>query len=171
LLRVEADLNERLAAAAKGGEASLPALDLGGPLTGFVLYSDPHPDLVQQRKREFTARVYQREMLSVIAALLRHERYQPLLDSDLEAKYFEHLKKGASNPQLASIHAQGDVPSDQRVWIGYDPIHRLPFLKDPSSTGFVPFTPALRLEIRKWAADYLQQTSGKKKSAASTVVK
>jgi hypothetical protein len=169
LLRVEADLNERLVAAAKDSGASLPELDLDSPVTSVGDRSNT--DATRRRMREFPVRVYQREMLSVMAALLRHERYQPLLDSDLEAKYFEHLKQGAGDQQLARIHSAADIPSGQEGWIGFDPIHGVPFHKDQFHTGFVPFTPDLRLEIRKWAADYLQQKSGNGKSAASTVVK
>ena len=171
LLRVEADLNQRLATATSD-PSSLPDLDLDSPVMEVVSYKDDLKDaLSPRRRREFAARIYQREMLSVIASLLRHEHYQPLLDSDLEASYFAHLKQGSGDPQLAGIHAEGDVPSDQRGWIGYDLIHKLPYLKDPFHSGFVPYTPELRLEIRKWAADYLRQTPAKKAPDASPKVK
>jgi hypothetical protein len=169
LSRVEAALNERLGAAAKDGGASLPELDLDSPVTfsGRRLNNDTE----RLRMREFPARVYQREILSVMAALLRHERYQPLLNSDLEAKYFEHLKQAAGGQQLASIHSAEDIPSSMESWIGFDPVHRMPFHKGQYDTGFVPYTPELRLEIRKWAADYLQQKFETGKTAASTAVK
>lgn len=171
LLRVEADLNQRLSAA-KTNDASLPALDLGGPVMFSGVTQENFKEQFSSRRRsEFTARVYQREMLSVMAALLRHERYQPLLDSDLEKSYFGHLKQNAGNVQLERFHSAADIPSNQKGWIGFDTVHGLPFFKDQYHAAFVPYTPELRQDIRKWAADYLQQTSGKKTSAASTTVK
>jgi len=170
LLRLEADLNQGLAAATSD-PASVPDLDLDSPVMETISYKDDLKDAQSPRhRREFAARIYQREILSVLAALLRHQHYQPLLDSDLEASYFEYLKKGAGDPQFSGIHSEGDVPADQRAWIGFDLIYKLPFHKDPSHSGFVPFTPKLRLEIRQWAADYLQQTSGKKTPEASPKV-
>lgn len=171
LLRVEEDLNQRLAAA-KTNEAALPPLDLGGP----VMFSGVNPATVKEdfsprRMREFTARVYQREILSVMAALLRHERYQPLLDSNLEAKYFEHLKQEAADAQLARFHSAAEIPSEQKAWIGFDPIHGLPFRKDQYHAALAPYTPELRQEIRKWAADYLNQTTQKGTTSTSSKVK
>jgi len=108
----------------------------------------------------FVSRIYQRELLSVMAALLRHERFQPLLDSELERSYLEHLKKEAQSELLKGIKKPEDVtPKDNGWgWITFDPIHKLPVIKHWPQ--FTTYTPALRLKIREWVKDFLKLPPG-----------
>jgi hypothetical protein len=91
LLRLEADLDFRLKTAEQDGGASLPVLDAAGPV--FMTGVDSASQTFSRRERTFVSRIFQRELLSVMAALLRQERFQSLLDSELERSYLKYLKR------------------------------------------------------------------------------
>ena len=162
LLRLEDALALRLKAAQSAKAASLPALDLDSPVRwkGYDYGSDPK----SQQNQLFTVRVYQSELLAVMATLLREERFEPLLRSEIEAHYFDWLKEQAQRPELAKIKRPSDIPVEQRGWITFDPIHDLPV----SSAGWwgpacsIPNTPQTRLEIRKLVKDFLQLDPAKR---------
>lgn len=152
LLRLEATINDRLEKAAKDNGASLPDLDLDSPTRIEVPPAPPGltskveieivsklPDISVQQQRTFAARLYQRELLSVIAELLRSEHFKPLLDSDLEKNYQAYLKRHPDAGKLLPIWAprsnsSGTVPE-----------------------GFMLYTPRLREEIRGFGKSYLKE--------------
>src|SRR6185503_15255049 len=103
-----------------------------------------------RKERTFVSRIFQRELLSVMAALLRQERFQPLLDSDLERNYLQYLKKEAQSEILKGIKKPEDVTPKQEGWgmITFDPIHGLPVINH--WPHFTTYTPELRLKIREW---------------------
>lgn len=133
LLRLESDLNRQIERANDNPYATLPNLDLDSPVAWQEMDA-LHPPTDHERQL-FAARVYHRELLSVIATLLRHEKFEPLLKSDIEARYSEFLK-----------HEKNSRTSP--TW-SYD------------STRFISYTPALRHEIRNFALAFLKQPSEK----------
>jgi hypothetical protein len=153
LLRLEADLDARLNTADKYGGRSLPELEVGGP--AFMAGVD-HAKTSSRQQQMFVSRIYQRELLSVMAALLRDERFQPLLDSALERGYFELLKKQAQSEELKHIKKPEDVPPMQKGWITFDSIHQLPVAWHWPQ--FTTYTPELRSQIRNWVVDYLKMS-------------
>jgi hypothetical protein len=137
LLRLENELNSRLEAAALDKRSSLPDLDLDSPILWAAMDQSAPPTLEQLRL--FATRIFQRELLSVMATLLRHRQFQPFLRSDFEAKYQAYLKQKA---------AAGDSGVDRRSHV-------------------VPYSQELRLQIRAFVADYLKQPSDKRPAAGS----
>src|SRR5262249_49424967 len=121
---------------------------MGGALTDVDLDRptvDPYKP-TQRNERLFAARVYQRELLSVIATLLRHEKFEPLLKSDIEARY-NKLLKGEKDPQAPP-------PSDYERYGLY-----------------MPYTPELRQEIRGFASEFLKQPPDKRDPVSSVAGK
>jgi hypothetical protein len=167
LLRLEADLNFRLKTAEKDGGASLPVLDAAGPvrMTGV----DSASKSFSQRERTFVSRIFQRELLSVMAALLRQERFQPLLDSELERSYLVYLKKEAQSEMLKGIKKPEDVSPKEKGWVTFDPIHGLPVIKH--WLQFTKYTPELRLKIREWVNDFLKPLPGARRPGDPTTPK
>lgn len=154
LLRLEAELALLLKDAEGNKNAKLPPLDLDSPLTwkGYWDTTNAQP----QEARVFTARVYQSELLAVMASLLRAERFEPLLRSEIEAYYLEWLKRQSQGPELANIKRPEDVPKEQKRWITFDPIYNCP-ISNPAWHGcWITNTPKVRLEIRKLVKDYLK---------------
>lgn len=139
LLRLESDLNRRIEALNFNANAPLPDLDLDSPVTWQEM--DFSSTQTPQHQRLFAVRVYQRELLSVIANLLRHEKFELLLKSDIEARYTEYLKH-EKDPQ-ASL-----------TW-SYD------------QNRYMPYTPELRHEIRQFAQEFLKQPPEKNSQTLS----
>ena len=160
LMRLEGDLSFRLKTAGKDGGASLPVLDVAGP--AFMAATDRASQSFSRRERTFVSRIFQRELLSVMAALLRQERFQPLLDSELERSYLEYLKKEAQSEMLKGIKKPEDVPPQAKGWVTFDPIHGLPVIKQWPQ--FTTFTPELRLKIREWVNAFLKPPPGARQS-------
>jgi hypothetical protein len=140
LLRLESDLNQRIETANYNTNAPLPDLDLDSPVAWQEM-DIVHPSPTQQDRRLFAARVYQRELLSVIATLLRHEKFEPLLKSDIEARYIELLR-----------HEKD--PEASPTW-------------DYDRERYMPYTPELRHEIREFAQEFLKQPAEKTGQALS----
>jgi len=168
LLRLEAELDVRLSTADKDGGRSLPALEVGGPA---FMTEVQHAKTSSRQQRMFVSRIYQRELLSVMAALLRDEKFQPLLDSALERSYLEFLKKQAQSEELKHIKKPEDVPPTQKGWggISFDSIHQLPVAWHWPE--FTTYTPELRSQIRNWVCDYLKRTPGEGRAGPSIVPK
>ena len=97
LLRLEADLNQRLENVAKDNGITLPDLEFyaEASFSGLDFQSKSYP----REHRLVVARIYQRELLSVMAALLRDRHFQPILDSEVEKHYLESLK-GTASPKF-----------------------------------------------------------------------
>jgi hypothetical protein len=166
LLRLEHELNWTLIRAESQGAKVLPSLDLDSPLfwKGEVFEDKTHPD----QRALFTVRVYQRELLSVMAALLRQQKMPELLHSEIEAKYAEHVKTEAQTPELRDINKPADVPQEQRGWISFDPIYGLPVREGFRSATFIPYSTSIRNSIRQCATDYLKEHPAPAKLSASS---
>jgi hypothetical protein len=156
LLRLEPDLDRFLEIAGRDGGASLPVFDVNASVAevGRDRIDAWAKAYQQQRNPVFNVRVLQRDLLSVMAALLRDERFKPLLASDLEARYFKFLKREAEGSELRDIKAPADLTGFQAEWITFDPIYHLP-VRVGRGHDVMPYTPKLRLEIRQFVSDYL----------------
>lgn len=118
--------------------------------------------------RLVNARVAQREMLSTMLILLRAERFEPLLNFDLEKLYAHKIKQVARTKKLKDIKTAADIPEKDRPWVGFDPILNLPMNHFGLSLT-VPFTPQLRVQIRGLAEQFLQTIPPKKWKAGSAM--
>ncbi len=101
----------------------------------------------------WSAKVAQRDVLSVMLQLLRGQRFQPLLDSMFEKIYADALKAAASEK---GFHVK--TPAEAKALnmnVRFDPIYRLPsntLLQKPE----VPFTPEVRATVRDLAGQFLK---------------
>lgn len=144
LLRLESDLSQRIERANDNPYATLPDLDLDSP----VIWQEMdalHPTPTRHEQQLFAARVYHRELLSVMATLLRHEKFEPLLKSDIEARYTEFLKH--------------DKDSQASPALGNNRNH------------YLAYTPELRHEIRNFTLEFLKQPTEKTDQTLSAVDK
>jgi hypothetical protein len=151
LLRLEFDLAAHLKEAESNKNVALPPLDL-----------DPARGLVGSgASKVYVARVYQSELLGLMAGLLREVRFEPLLQSKIEAKYYDSLKRQAKSPGLVQIKGPTDIPKEQEVWISFDSVHNIPKVTQfrASSEFSIPKTPEVRLEIRQYVENYLKSIS------------
>ena len=103
----------------------------------------------------WSAKVAQRDVLSVMLQLLRGQRFQPLLDSSFEKTYAEAIKAAASHKDFRDLKTPADAKARNMNWVRFDPIYRLPVgnLGKPLE---VPFTPEVRAEVRGFAEQFLK---------------
>lgn len=163
LLRLEAQLHDLLAAAQGSATAPLPALELDSPISWQGLVVGVHPEV--RKDRFFACRIYQRELLGLIGHLLRREGFVPLEGTSVEKSYVEGLRKIAASDELKSFKSPDDIPWDSRHWIRWDEALNIP-VHVQGSVVQVPYTEAVREELRKVAADYLATVPQEKRRAA-----
>jgi hypothetical protein len=169
LLKVEAQLDAILAAAEKDPSAPIPELEVDGIWYPSQLQpvdyvkmdgkyeAKPKPDAaaILRKQHLLNCRVYQREVLSVLARLLRDAHFQPLLDSDIEKSYAAGLQEAvAKSKQLSDFKNPGDIPPDDRDYIKWDPLYNLP-VAGSWPKAELPFTRKLRAQIRGFAEQFL----------------
>lgn len=165
LLQKEDDLRARIAAAEVNPKAPAPVVTTDGTVVygheeitergemKYKVYED-----LQLSKRDnqlYKARILQREMLSVMLKLLRNQRFEPVLKSDLEKKYEAAIRARANEEDLRAIKTPEDAKAKDAGDIQFDPIIKVPlgFLRKPPTT---PFTRELREEIRGYVQAYLK---------------
>ena len=95
LLRLEDDLNTRLAAARIGDASDVPLVKLDGDSSLVINNPNDSAKAAQINTKVFEARIFQREILSTMAVLLRHKSFAPMLKSDYETQctayaYLQH---------------------------------------------------------------------------------
>jgi hypothetical protein len=155
LLRLEANLNQRLEAALTN-PSGLPSLDLNSPVTWQSDSGARFTDGSEEQRRVFAGRVLQRETLSVIAALLRQERFQPLLQSEYERNYALNLKREAGGEELRKIKTPSDIPREATRWIAFDPVYQLP-VRRTWLAATMPYSSETRQQIRGFSEDFLKE--------------
>lgn len=175
MLKVEAQLAAVIEAAAKDNSAPVPKLEMEGieypnSLRAFEQFQNGSgkyeskavanaAEIIRQQDL-LHCRIYQRELLSAMAKLLRDAHFQPLLDSAIEQTYGEALKKKAQSGELRAIKKPEDIPADSRSWIRWDPIYNLPAIPLRLHCEML-FTPELRAQIRGFVSQFLTEHPAK----------
>ncbi len=103
------------------------------------------------------------ELLSTITAILRQERYQPLLESKIEREFRAAVKEDATTHQPSGAE---EISKDKpNSWSYFDPLCGELISFTPYS--WVELTPERSKQIIEWARDYLRKTPPEKRRAAA----
>jgi hypothetical protein len=165
LLRIEEQLHALLAAAEKDASAPLPLLELDSTVSWEDRTVGGQP--VERRMQIYACRIYQRELLGLIGHLLRKERFAPLGGTAVEKAYVEGLKKLAAT-QLKEYKSEDDIPWETRHWVIWDKALNIPVYAN-GRTIPVPYTEAVREQLRKVASDYLSTVPPEKRLGAKVM--
>lgn len=151
LLRLEEQLRSLLAAADADKKIAPPVV----PIDGSLSLPDGDKQLTKRDEKFLKGRITQRELLSVVLQLLRRQRYEPVLDSDLEKTYATAVIARAKEEDLADYQTPADAKAKGDEWLKFDPILKLPlgYMRTPPS---VPFGPEVREQIRGWAEAFMK---------------
>ena len=171
MLKVEAQLTAIIEAAENDAAAPVPDLPVDGIMYPPEISSWERTSKGGFKEKTMTkalergqallrCRVYQRELLSVMAKLMRDARFQPLLNSAIERPYGDALKKNAKSDELKAIKRPDDIPNKDRPWTHWDPIYNLPasaIWPKPE----MPFNPEVRAQIRGFVERFIKENPAK----------
>lgn len=151
LLRIEEALARGIAAAERDEAAPVP--DIGGDAS-FVISSfrDEPKEKGARRIDLLQCQVVQRELLGLMTALLRREKFPPMLESDMQKRFMDGLRDRAGKDDLAAIKSAGDIPANAK-WITFDTSLEMPLAR--SFVVKIPYSEELRTEIRWIATQFL----------------
>ena len=162
ILKIENQLHTLLVAAEKNGYDTLPRLKLNSAAQFFGSFSAAERKKAKETFTPieaikqidlFAAKIYQRELLAVIARLLREEEFQPVFKSTLQTKYVEGLYQAARSGDLKDIKKAADIGPENKGWIIFDEEMQIPrYLYSPV---FVTYSEELRSEVRNLAESFL----------------
>jgi hypothetical protein len=154
LLRIEDQLHAALAAAQQDAGAPLPDLNLNSPVVwAKAKTGDSKPSA--RKDAEFKCRIMQREMLGLMAKLLRDEDFPSFFNTEIEKEHAAGLRKIASEGELKDIKTAQDIPYESRNLIVWDKKIGIPVYRSGGRIN-VPYTEALRDEVRRVAEDFLK---------------
>lgn len=179
LLRLEQELHDLLSAAEKDPAMAVPALRLDSPLS--ITQPDEKTALKaaldkageQRQSAIVTCRVYQRELLGLIRALLLMEAYPPMKDSALEKEQQQagretFRKKNA--PELAAAKNYDDIPRHLQRDVEWDEAKRQAIINENAFyLTSTPYTAAVREEVRGIARQFLKDVPPAKRKAADAM--
>jgi len=116
------------------------------------------PELVDYASGLTFGEPEQADALSTITAILRQERYPPLLTSDIEARYHKAISEAAQRSAGATAITVGGevIPPPQRDFLLPDPIHGTPI--HAASYCTLELTCDRYDQIMSWVRDYLRDT-------------
>lgn len=154
LLAVEAKLVKGIARAKNDPAAPAPEVD--GWFVGAIgPYDGNETDAVRDRRLNlFQARVAQRDLVMLMALLMREKSHPPYLKTSLEAAYVKGLKAQAKEQGLSKFKPGEPLPEDLKyLRIEIDPVSRLP--RVAGSPVVIPYTRASRDEVRAAAEKWI----------------
>lgn len=154
LLVVEQDLVKRIEKAKNDPTAPAPLVE--GWFVGYITNdSEVKTDAERDRfSNLFQARVAQRDLVMLMALLMREKSYKPYLKTSLEVAYAKGLKKAAS---VYPTYKVGDpLPEGKNGWeFKLDPIVRV--LRRDHDFVSIPYTRESRDQIRAAAAKWIAE--------------
>lgn len=164
LLRIEGEVTKRLEANNADPKANpLPVFQLEA---GFVVGTfdtiqdrEPTPEEAAEAMAKHvraTAIVVQRDLLGTMLALLRQEKFAPLLASDIERQFATAIKKQATSENFAAIKGEADIPADDADYIAIDPIVKVPYYAGGRNTE-IAYTPAVRQQVLDWTRGFVKK--------------
>jgi hypothetical protein len=163
LLRLESELSRRLEANNADPKANpVPEFQLEA---GFVAGTfeeigerEPTPEeaaAAVAKHLRASAIIVQRDLLATMLALLRQERYAPLLDSGIEKQFAAAIRKQAATENFAAIKSAADIPVDDADYIAIDPIVKVPCYPGGRNTE-IAYTPEVRQQVLDWTRAFVK---------------
>ncbi len=108
-------------------------------------------------------------ILSTIFAILRQERYEPLLKSEMEGKHKKWIEQNRDDllKNMTERELKGRIEKGEFDFCRVDPIYNIPCRYFMGNGCTVPLTPELSKTIRSWASDYLAKTPEKQRKGVT----
>lgn len=158
LLAVEAKLVEGIAKAKDDAKAAPPFVAGWSVALENATYDEKEDEAkVERRHYLFQARVAQRDLVMMMAVLLREKNSEPYLKSAIETAYAKGLKAKSKKDGLEKFKPGEPLPPElEGMEIKVDSITKLPYLEyDPV---LIPYSRESRDEIRaaaeKWIGEH-----------------
>jgi hypothetical protein len=158
LLALEERLVKGIAKAKDDAKAAPPLVD--GWLVQEEMPQDENEEASRRDRRInlFNARVAQRDLVMVMALLLREKSYPAYLNTSLEAAYVVGLKKQAMEGDLAKLKPGEPIPKElEHLEIEIDSISKLPRAR--YSSVQIPYSRESRDEVRAVAVKWISEHS------------
>jgi hypothetical protein len=156
LLALEEKLVKGIAKAKDDAKAAPPLVD------GWLVHEEmpyDEAEVASQRDRRinlFNARVAQRDLVMVMALLLREKSYPAYLSTSIEAAYAKGLKAQSQEGDLAKLKLGEPIPKElEHLEIEIDPITQLPRAR--YSDVEIPYSRESRDEVRAAAAKWISE--------------
>ena len=157
LLLVEQKLVKGIAKAKDDSKAAPPIV------AGWSVHQEgPYDETADETQRDrkinlFNARVAQRDLVMLMAVLMREKSYPAYLKTSIETAYAKGLKTQSKQGDLAKFKSSEPIPKElEHLEIEIDPITRLPRAR--YSSVKIPYTRESRDEIRaaaeKWVTEH-----------------
>lgn len=190
LLRLEQELSGLIAKAESDAAVQLPDLDLDSPSGQVAVmmleqeFSDSadskgrsttsqdteSPQAVKRRERAMAligCKIYQRELLGLIKTLLKHEDYAPIKSST-----FVKTQRAEGRKRLvdtaAAIKSEDDLHPALRPFMSWDSTAGKAVIADGVVMPVqIPYTAAIRNEIRSLAEAFLKEVPPEKRKAGA----
>jgi hypothetical protein len=174
LLRMEQQLEEIIAKAGAEADAPLPDLTIDAPAVWRIApEEDKSPDALQNAKRTeamLVCKIYQRELLALIKTLLERETYAPIKSSVLVKAQLAEGRKELLK-QVAMIQSEDDVQFFLTKAMTWDAEAKKARAKEGAVMLVqIPYTNAIREEIRDIAGRYLKEVPPEKRKAGDGMV-
>ena len=116
----------------------------------------------------FSTVSYHRDLLGVIAAILRQEKYPLLLESEVELEFRRTLEKRAKAEGFSAASVELPLTPNQRRYVSLDPIYRLP--SSPNQPVQIEYTETLRDRIVAFGKSFLKSVPTEKRLAARGMI-
>jgi hypothetical protein len=153
LLKLEARLVEEISKVKKDPSVPSPVVDGWGVVPENFNYDEKISEAERDKRRAFfNARVAQRDLVTLMAMMMRSKAYPAFLATSLEAAYAKSLKSGQA--ALEKKQATG-AQETGGVKIETDPITH--FLRQEYDSVEVPYTRELRDEVRAAAEKWVKE--------------
>jgi len=147
-------LEERLRAGIEKADSDQKAPPPTVANDGFVSSSGRNK-LSKRELQLASARIAQRELLSIILQLLRQQKYPPLLHSEYERAYEKDIKaRVAANPKAKEIKNPEDAKAKGMEGVPFDPIYNVPVLWT-AKKPVIPFSAKVREDVRRMATEFM----------------
>lgn len=155
LLVVEQKLVDGIAKAKENIKVAPPLVNGWYVAQENLEYKEDEPEAKRERRFNlFQSRIAQRDVVMVMAVLMREKKFEPYLKTSLEAEYAKGLKKQAKEFNFPEVTDPSKAPEEIEGWkVEYDPIAKV--LKREYSPVLIPYTRESRDQIRAAASKWI----------------
>ncbi|MGC4013562.1 MAG: hypothetical protein QM755_03435 [Luteolibacter sp.] len=151
LLDIEGRLADAITRASRDSAAPVPVV------SGWWMYPEgysygilTHSGTSERSMELFLARVAQRDLLVLMAHMMRKRAYTPYLATRFEAAYAKEMRARVKKDDLTRY--KPDAPDSKPSYVTIDPILHVPMLA--FKPVLIPYSPEIRDEIRAAATQW-----------------